>query len=243
MKRLTSADIVEVWEAGQRRAPMARAGALVTAAFPELGARELDALTLGAWHARLLAMRRALFGPTLTGSVACPACKARLEFALDAGELERAAAAEGAEPQPLALDGAEVRFRRLTAGDLAAAGRCPDAAAARRALAEACVVAATLDGEPVAAADLPERVVGALGERLAEADPGAETLVELECEGCGERWSAALDIGPFVWSELCARADRLLGEVDALARAYGWTEEEVLGLGPGRRRRYLEMAQ
>jgi hypothetical protein len=33
----------------------------------------------------------------------------------------------------------------------------------------------------------------------------------------------------------------LMGEVDALARAYGWPEQAILQLSPARRARYLEM--
>jgi hypothetical protein len=39
-----------------------------------------------------------------------------------------------------------------------------------------------------------------------------------------------------------ARARALLAEVHSLARAYGWTEPEILALSPQRRAAYLEMA-
>ena len=39
------------------------------------------------------------------------------------------------------------------------------------------------------------------------------------------------------------RAKRLLMDVHLLARAYGWSEAEVLALSPARRRFYLEMVE
>jgi hypothetical protein len=45
-----------------------------------------------------------------------------------------------------------------------------------------------------------------------------------------------------VWTELRAHARRLLREVDVLARAYGWTEPDVLALDERRRAAYLELA-
>jgi hypothetical protein len=39
-----------------------------------------------------------------------------------------------------------------------------------------------------------------------------------------------------------AAAERVLLDVHALARAYGWTESEVLRLTPARRSAYLQMA-
>ena len=35
----------------------------------------------------------------------------------------------------------------------------------------------------------------------------------------------------------------LLRDVDTLARAYGWTEEQVLALGDARRGAYLELVE
>ena len=48
-----------------------------------------------------------------------------------------------------------------------------------------------------------------------------------------------LDIGSFVWAEIESRARRVLGEVHALASAYGWSEAETLSLSAVRRASYL----
>jgi len=45
----------------------------------------------------------------------------------------------------------------------------------------------------------------------------------------------------FFWAELAAEAKRLLREVDALARAYGWREADILALSSQRRHAYLEL--
>jgi hypothetical protein len=49
------------------------------------------------------------------------------------------------------------------------------------------------------------------------------------------------DIGEFFWTEIAVQAQRLLREIDALARAYGWTEREILSLPGQRRQAYLEL--
>ena len=56
------------------------------------------------------------------------------------------------------------------------------------------------------------------------------------------RSSADFDLAAFVWAEFGAQARRLLHEVDALGRAYGWTEGEVLALGERRRAAYVDLA-
>jgi hypothetical protein len=64
-------------------------------------------------------------------------------------------------------------------------------------------------------------------------------LVSLDCPECGAGFDADLDPAAFVWAEVEARARRVLIEVDALARAYGWTEADVLALSESRRAAYL----
>jgi hypothetical protein len=73
-------------------------------------------------------------------------------------------------------------------------------------------------------------------------DPQAEMLLDLSCPTCGHAWQAVFEIVTFLWTEIRVRARRLLREVDALARAYGWAEGDILAMSEARRGLYLQMA-
>jgi hypothetical protein len=45
-----------------------------------------------------------------------------------------------------------------------------------------------------------------------------------------------------LWVELQRAAERTFVEIDALARAYGWAEKDVLGMSAMRRAAYLQLA-
>jgi hypothetical protein len=77
---------------------------------------------------------------------------------------------------------------------------------------------------------------------LAALDPAAEILLDLSCPVCSHCWQALFDINQVLWTEIRARARRLLQEVDGLARVYHWHETEILGMSEARRGWYLEMA-
>ena len=47
----------------------------------------------------------------------------------------------------------------------------------------------------------------------------------------------------FVWTELSGRARRVLGDVATLARAFGWTEGQVMALPEKRRAAYLALVR
>ena len=128
-------------------------------------------------------------------------------------------------------------FHLPTSRDLARAARETDSRLGAIRLLESCRLEA---GEfpDWSEADLEE-----VGEKMALADPMAETRVMLHCPQCGNDWDETLDIAAFLWAEIEARAKRLLREIHTLAAAYGWTEREILSLGDTRRASYLEMVQ
>ena len=104
-----------------------------------------------------------------------------------------------------------------------------------------CVIEASVGGVPVRAADLAPELREALARDMAEADPRAEVDIDLACPACAHRWTMLFDVMAVLWADVTQKAKRLLQEVDALARAYGWSEATVLALSSQRRALYLEM--
>jgi len=242
VRALSSADVLETWERGSALVPAGRMLELLRLASPGEAPDALAELPLGECNRRLLAVHGAAFGPRLEAVTACPGCGERLELELPAAALA-AAGADGAPAEVrVEAEGHQVACRPLVAADLVAAAAYADVASARGALVRRCVRAATRGGDGVPAEALPEVVVEAVGRALLESDPGAELLLELVCPACEKRWEAPLEPAEFVWAELRAGAERLLWEVHSLARAYGWTEPQVLALSAPRRRAYLELA-
>jgi hypothetical protein len=224
-------ELLDVWTQLRGAAPGARAMVLSGCGDEPVGERD----------ARLLTLHGAQFGSRLDGVATCPECGEQCEVAPDVDEL-RFAAEPPAGPVPVAVGDCRALVRAVTAADVAAAGAAGGVAAARLVLLERCVLEASCAGEPVAARALPAALVDAIERRLEALDPRAETLLELICPACGACWEADLDAGAFVWAALDVAARRLLVEVDALARTYGWSEREILALGSARRQVYLEFA-
>jgi hypothetical protein len=239
-RTLSPTATLDLWQAADGRPPVARALALASAGGEEPA--ELERLPLGRRDARLLALHAALGGRAFDATAPCPACDELAEFSVDPDAL--LAGDDAPAPfAPVELGGFSVAWRPLDSADVAAAAATGDAAAAERELLARCVVAATGPDGDVAGPDLPAEVREALERALAESDPLAEVLVDVACPACETDFVADLDLAGFVWAELAARARSLLRDVDALARAYGWTEPEVLALGERRRAAYLELAR
>ncbi len=238
MIALSAEALLKVWEAQESRSPDAAAAVLLAESGD--GLQQALAIPIGARNARLLCLRRSLFGDELRGLADCPACRARAELRLSTADLlgvhEEAPAEFGLE-----ANGYSVRLRLPSGEDLASIASCATLEGARDRLLHRCLVAATHDGEDVAAADLPPAVIEQLSAHMQTQDPLAETLLDITCPECGQAWQASLDVASFVWEEFAAQARSLLREVHSLASAYGWREPEILAMSAVRRRAYLEL--
>ena len=242
MRGLSARDVVAVWERGQGRHPVDRALLLLGAALPRRSRDELASLTVGQRDGLLLLVRERTLGPKLECSVACPACRTALEFGVEIRTILLADPEAPLEREhALDADGVEVRFRLLDSRDLAAVAGVDDPALARGLLLRRCVLGAVAGGEPVHPARLPPAVLEALSAELVRLDPQAEVEFDLRCGDCGHRWLSALDVPAFFWTEVSAQARRLLRDVHALARAYGWREADVLQMSSARRSFYLDL--
>jgi hypothetical protein len=236
---LSARDIVRAWDWGRDKHAVDRALVLLALAEPNQDSVPLADLSVGQRNGRLLTLRERLLGPTLRGLATCDACGTVLTFAAPV------AAFQHAEPEHLEhtldLEGVRLHFRLPTSRDLAEVVGL-DEEAGGQVLLEHCVIEAAGPVGPVRPADLSANVISALAETVSDLDPMAEARMRLTCAQCGHRWSALLDIGSFFWAELDGLARRLLEEVAVLARCYGWSESEILGMSAARRRFYLEMA-
>jgi hypothetical protein len=136
----------------------------------------------------------------------------------------------------LQYEGAEYSFRLPTLRDVADVLE-DDTESALQQLARRCL----LDGDPAAMAET--ELIDVLSGACESADPLGHVTIDLLCPQCGMRNLPALDITALLCGELGAMIDRLLVQVHTLAKAYGWSEADILTLPFERRQLYVEMVQ
>jgi hypothetical protein len=231
MRTLSSADFLDLWERGFRLHPLDQGLLALSAALPETPYASLADWPLGRRNRALAELRCSSFGPGLQGWVSCTRCGERLEVQLDGRVLMK----HDADSETIVVNGRS--FRLPTSRDLARAARESNPRLAAVRLLESCSL------EKGASPTWSEEDLEDVGERMALADPMAETRLALHCPQCGNEWDETLDLTTFLWSEIEARAKRILMEIHSLASAYGWTEKEILSLSEPRRAFYLEMVR
>lgn len=226
--------LLDTWSKARREPPLGRTLALLQLAAPGADLEQLAALPIGRRDARLLAWRNSILGHELRCLMRCPACGLDGEFSLDSRALVRVA--EVAAEPVVEREDYRVELRPINSSDLAQAG----AAASSRRLLERAIVRAERAGQRVSSTELPDSVLDAIEQQLLALDPLLELQLALTCPGCAHAHATYFDVAEFVWAEVADTAQRLLREVDVLARAYGWSEREILALSASRRQLYLE---
>lgn len=233
MQAPNEAELLALWERGLVRHPIDRALLLCAWARPELPLSLLPDLPLGALNSALLRLRETCFGSHISARVNCEHCGEPMEIALDTKQLLTSV---NANDSPAEFEISSHRFRVPCSRDLAAVSGERDIKAATLKLLQQCCLAHPNEAD-IGFDDILTEAEAAM-ERL---DPSADINLALTCESCGHNWLTSFDIGALLWNEIDMRARSLLAEVHSIARAYGWTEPEILALSPQRRTAYLDM--
>jgi hypothetical protein len=223
---LSATLLLEAWETASTQQPVRRP-LTVLSLLTSRDRRDLEHLTVGQRDAQLLRLRAALFGQQIVAVSTCASCGADAELSFLVRDI--CVPTKTLDEVSVTVGKQVLTARPLTAGDLEAASAASDVRAEllRRS------VGGELDGNSEAIVEL--------GKALAEADPLAKIELDLVCPSCQASSALRFDPWAFLWQELTAWSLRTLGQVHRLARAYGWSESEVLALSPQRRNIYLKM--
>ncbi len=174
--------------------------------------------------------------PDLPLTMQCtrPECGEPMEVSLPVADLIAMAQTTDAEgARTVDLDGAVFQVRPARGGDQrlwqqqAYTGQ-PDA--------EAAILATLVTGPPVFDAQR-----ATLNATLSELDPLSAFELAVHCPECGASLQIPVDLEAACLRMLSAAQNRMICQVDALARRYGWSEAEVFAVPAWRRRRYLAL--
>ena len=231
--------LLTLWECALGQPADARTDALLRASFE--GAE--PARTLGERNASLMELHARLFGGEIELLSHCPACRTVAQFSgnCDALAAQMWPRLADAPPHRVEAQGHVIEFRMPDSADIVIASADEGDEGFTQLLLDRCVLACTHEGTDVPVRQLPEPVLDALSKHMETLDPGASVSFALDCPQCATHWQAPLDVGEMLWQKVRAAAEGVLLDIDMLARAYGWTEREVLRLSPLRRAAYLQM--
>jgi hypothetical protein len=242
LRPMTGADQEFLLEVGATMAPAIRTSELLARCVQRIGREEPVTPTLAAElvsgdrEALLLHLRRITFGDRMDLVVRCPACAKNMDAPVRVSDL--LVAPESDAPQYFERDllhCGTLRFRMPCGADQEAIAELArhDTAEAARVLLRRCMEKTI--------GEMPEGALPIISGWMAELDPQAEIRLSLSCPECGCVFDSLLDAGSYLYDESIMRSRELYREIHLLAFHYHWSEAEILGMSPPKRRRYLEL--
>lgn len=207
--------------------------ALLQAAFPQAERDDVLALPVGTRDRSVMAVRARLLPGPLRSEPECADCGATFELTLHPDDIGLGTGIPDADPgfRPVQIDGTDVMLRPVRLADLLAAETVVDPADA-----SALLVARVSEA---GAADLPVAAIEAVLETI---DPAADIWLSTLCPECGAAHSIAFDPVHFVAHELRQLSRDILRDVVDIARAFHWSERDILALPEARRAYYVAEA-
>ena len=239
--------LLDLWERAHGLSDSERALALAASVAPAVEPAKLADQPLGDRDLRLVEFHRRHAGPTLEATAQCPACEASVELAVDSELLVEVH--RHAQPvEPVRVDDRVVTWRPLTSNDVLAASALAkepgaDQTGADQTGDDEAGVADLLVAMCIGEDGADEEIRAAVAEAVAASDPLAEILIDTACAECDTPFVAEVDISRHAMAAFERASRKLISEVDALGRRYGWTEAEILAVPPQRRKKYLALAE
>jgi hypothetical protein len=249
LRELVGRDEAMLAELGTGATPAERVSALIANLTLRIGAIATPAmdrileLTAGDRERLLLALCARLLGPEIDLVTTCPSCHGLVEVPIRFDEV--ISSRPSANEPRIELEGGSEPWSALlrppTGADVERAAR--GGATVVRELIVNCIAELTgPSGDRVEPNRLPAEFESDVADALLALDPAAEALVAIACPSCSSPIDALLDAYAIL-KEGLGGSRRIYDEVYRMARAYHWSEAEILALPLSRRRHYLAIAE
>lgn len=246
MQAIEPAEILQLWEAGNKKTLIERSLLLLAKALPQHTPASVAMLNIGERDDLLLTLREYLFGTRLRNTSACPRCAEVVEWENDTRHmhLHPGNALPAGSVYEFAKGGVNIKYRLPNSNDLMKVTRDPVQYLSNpHQLMQDCIVHIHQDNKPIELNDLDDSTLESLDRQISEKSPQADIGMVLSCPACKNTWEAKFDIISYLWAEIDVWATHLLHEVYLLASAFGWTEADILNISLKRRAMYVKLIQ
>ncbi len=240
MRPLTATELLQVWERSLNQTILEKTFNLLATACSAADTKDIGHLSIGERDARLLQLREWTFGSRLQNMIKCPQCNEVIEWQSDTNKLYLQPIPPDLSVRTFEMekDSIHIRFRLPDSHDVLNAATNKEG---NKTILQNCILEISSKNGTPDVRELTEEIWMTLNDRMAKEDPQANISISLDCPSCFYRWEAVFDIVSFFWAEINNWATRILQEVYLLARAFGWSEKDILNMSSRRRQLYIQM--
>lgn len=243
MRNLTETELLNLWESCVDKPLMETSLHLIATASSDPDLSGIASLSIGQRDARLLQLREWMFGTRLKNVAECPHCTEKIEWENEVKDLRLQPLLPGiGKIFDVKIGTYNISFRLPTSHDLFHLKQASSLKSENELL-NRCITAISKENERMITSDLPVNIIEKINELMSKEDPQADIMMLVTCPSCERQWESGFDIQSYLWTEINSWAKQILREIFILAKYFGWSEREILEIGPKRRKLYLEMVR
>jgi uncharacterized protein (UPF0212 family) len=240
MQPISATELLDIWEQGLDQTSSQRALSILSALNPDIPFDKLARMPVGLRDRQLLLLRDEIFGSDMIAVINCPKCGESIETNFSTSDVYFDPDVDLQEILSAQFHDYSVEFRLPNSQDLNVISDLQYLKSAKKILIKRCILKIRQEDVEITHDQLPDDILNAILGLMDEADPFVNIHLNLICPMCNHEWQEQFDILSFFWNEIESWANHTLDEVHLLAKAYGWSESEILSIGARRRQLYLE---
>ena len=227
--------ILDVWDNCVNKGQLYKGVILASLAFPDKDPSSIMKWSIEKRDAALFHIRKTLFGNQFTNLAHCPQCSQTVEWELSFQQLQIPSILEMPDNVEIAIDipAYKILVRLPNSNDLLIKDELQ--------ILYSCILNRDNYEDQNFETGLPDLLVQKINEQFNSSCYASNITYQLNCTDCSHEWQGIFDILSYLWKEIDQWAKGFLQQISLLAKAYGWSETEIINMSKNRRNHYLQL--
>lgn len=227
-------ELLNIWEQGFNKNSQQKTNDLISLYVGLAESEEIKSFSIEQKEQYLLEIRRLLFGRKFLSIANCPSCSEMIEWEMNYSDFLNVNKKVDLKKRYICnVLGYVIHYRLPNEKDISLYEK--------NQILKNCVFLVKKNNKEIKVDNVPSALWDKLEIEMEKSSPLSSSTINLSCPKCENKWQLYFSIIDFLWTELDQWAKRFLYDVSILARAYGWSESEIINMNPIRRSYYRNL--
>lgn len=227
--------ILDVWDHCVGKNQTIKGASLASLAFHDAHTSNIENWSIEKRDVALFHVRKSLFGNHFNNITNCPHCNQRVEWELDFQQLgipSLESVPDNVEI-PINTPDYHLRVRLPLSNDLFGKDEFE--------IIKNCILNfKEYQGEAIDKT-IPKIIINQINYEFDKVCKASNITYLLSCAECSHEWQVFFDIVSYLWQEIDQWAKTFLDQIYMLAKAFGWSERDIINMSENRRHHYLNL--
>ncbi|CAH8296342.1 hypothetical protein EV196_11157 [Mariniflexile fucanivorans] len=232
---MNTSSILEVWDYCVGKNQTIKGAALASLVLNEANHSNIFNWSIEKRDVALFHVRKMLFGNRFNNIAHCPKCKQAVEWDFYFHQMEIPILIDTPDniEIPIDIPNYHIMVRLPNSDDLI----CKEEIQIIR----KCILNLKDFPEGTFNQKIPDDLLMQINNKFNKTCKASNISYHLNCTECKHEWDVVFDISTYLWKEIDQWAKSFLRQICLLAKAFGWSELDIINMSENRRNHYLNL--